>query len=328
MYEAETISVMPEAPSSDQTVLKAEKDFEDQSVHDDKKQSRLYNSEGFSKEKQYDIPLQNQEEPSKGLILGVKDPLDEQVYSSSEESDETIFIDQGNLHDGHEFLFIDVNMENQEEALQTSSTEQFSKTQGKVSPMIGDDNKVETLVTPKNGVQNFGKKDNQNWIIKTFFTLQPFPLMKILCSKDLETLNANRVPIFKDFLSFVEQKHLRQIYYRLHQNEVKIKELQTRVDNLCSLLDKNLKFLRSEIVPHLKKEAKVNKKAEHLTPQQVVAITNSFIDGTSHTSSIKRTFQYEDPYQPRCCQCNTLRHVARSCCDFRPYKGHHRPHYL
>jgi len=78
------------------------------------------------------------------------------MYSSSEESDETIFIDQGNLYDGHEFLFIDVNMENQEEALQISSTEQFSKTQGKVSPMVGNDNKVETFVTPKKGLQNLG----------------------------------------------------------------------------------------------------------------------------------------------------------------------------
>ena len=61
MYEAETISVMTEAPSGDQTGLKAEKDFENQSAHDDKKQSRLHNSKGFSKEKQYNIPLQNQE---------------------------------------------------------------------------------------------------------------------------------------------------------------------------------------------------------------------------------------------------------------------------
>jgi len=118
------------------------------------------------------------------------------------------------------------------------------------------------------------------------------------------------------------------MYYRLHQNEVKIKELQTRVYKLCSLLDKDLKLLRSEIVPHLKKEAKVNKKAERLIPKQVVTITTSFKDDTSHTSSIKRTLQYEDPHQPRCCQCNTLGHVARSCRDFRPYRGHHRPSYL
>jgi len=109
-------------------------------------------------------------------------------------------------------------------------------------------------------LQNVEEKDNQNWIIKTLFTLQPFLLTKILCLKDTKTLNANRAPIFEDFLSFVEQKRLRQIYYRLHQNEVKIRELQTRVNNLCSLLDKNLRFLCSDIVPHLKKEAKVNKK--------------------------------------------------------------------
>jgi len=88
----------------------------------------------------------------------------------------------------------------------------------------------------------FGENDDQNWITKTLFILQPFSLTKTLCSKNTETLNNNRTPIFKDFLSFVEQKRLRQIYYRLHQNEVKIRELQARVDNLCSLLDKNLMF--------------------------------------------------------------------------------------
>jgi len=56
----------------------------------------------------------------------------------------------------------------------------------------------------------------------------------------METLNNNRTPIFKDFLSFVEQKRLRRIYHRLHQNEVKIRKLQARVNNLCSHFDKNL----------------------------------------------------------------------------------------
>jgi len=91
-------------------------------------------------------------------------------------------------------------------------------------------------------LQNVEEKDNQNWIIETLFPLQPFLMTKTLCSKDTETLNTNRAPIFEDFLSFVEQKRLRQIYYRLHQNEVKIRKLQARVDNLCSLLDKNLMF--------------------------------------------------------------------------------------
>jgi len=59
-------------------------------------------------------------------------------------------------------------------------------------------------------------------------------------------------------LSFVEQKRLRQIYYRLHQNEVRIWELQTKVDNLYSLLDKNLKLLCSDITTQMKKEAKHN----------------------------------------------------------------------
>ena len=110
-------------------------------------------------------------------------------------------------------------------------------------------------------MQNFGEKDNQKWIIKTPVTLQPFSLTKNPMFKrygNIERLSLLRAPIFKDFLSFVEQKGLRQIYYRLNQNEVKKRELQTRVDSLCSLLDKNLKLLCSDIATHLKKEARRN----------------------------------------------------------------------
>ena len=119
---------------------------------------------------------------------------------------------------------------------------------------VSKDNKSEKNATSKKGWQNPGETDNQKWIIKTHFNL----LTKIIRHKDIETLNDNRTSIFKDFLSFVEQKRLRQIYYRLHQNEIKMRELQKKVDNLCSLLDKNLKLLCSDITTHMKKEAKHN----------------------------------------------------------------------
>ena len=101
---------------------------------------------------------------------------------------------------------------------------------------------IEEIATSNKSSQNLGENYDQNWIIKTLFILRPFPLTKTLCSKNTETLNDNRTSIFEDFLSFVELKRLRQIYYRLHQNEVKIRKLQARVDNLCSLSDKNFMF--------------------------------------------------------------------------------------
>ena len=133
-------------------------------------------------------------------------------------------------------------------------------------------------------------------------------------------LKADRDLILKDFLSFIEQKRLITIYYRLHQNEVKIKNLQTKGDDLGSLLDSTLKLLHSEIVPQLTKEAKINKKTVQLNPKQIVVITDSFLNDTSHIPSIKRILRYEDLSQPRCCKCNNLGHIARSCGNFRLYK--------
>jgi len=149
MYEAETTFVTPKILSCDQTVVTVENKTGNQNVCDDKRPNCLENRKCFSKEKQPDDPLQDQKEPNEGLILEEKDPSDEQVRSSSEESDETIVLGQDNIHDRHEFLFTDVNIENMEESLQTSLIEQFSKTQGKISPMVSNNNKIERLVTSK-----------------------------------------------------------------------------------------------------------------------------------------------------------------------------------
>jgi len=86
-----------------------------------------------------------------------------------------------------------------------------------------------------------------------------------------------------------------------------------------------LKLLHSEIVPQLMKEAKINKETVQLNPKQIVTVTNSFLNDTSHIPSIKRILQYKDLSQPRCYKCNNLGHIARSCRNFRTYRGQQRP---
>jgi len=311
--EAETTFVTPKARSDDQLIVTVGTKNGNHQAYHDERPNCLKNMKDFNKEKQYNYPLQNQKETTEGLISEEENPSDEQMYVALEEMKESITVGQDNIHDGQDFLPTDMNIVNLEESLQSSLIETFPQTQGKTSLKVSVDNANERIATSKEDWQNAGERDNQHWIIKTLFTLQPFLLTKVLCSKDTETLNATRVPIREDFLSFAEQKRLRQIYYRFHQNEVKIRELQTIVNKLCSLLDKNFRFFCSVIVPHLKKEAKVNKTAEQLIPKQVVTITNSFIDGTSHTSSIKRTLKYEGLSQIRCYDCNKTSHLAKFC---------------
>jgi len=155
---------------------------------------------------------------------------------------------------------MNVNLINLEEPLQSSLIQKVLKSPGKTSLKVSKDKEIEKNGTLKKGLQNVDEKDNQNSIIKTLSTPQPFLLKETPHSKETETSKANRAPFFGDFSSFVEQKRLSHMYDRFHQNEIKIRELETRVNNLSSLLYENLRLLRSDIGLHLKKETKVNKK--------------------------------------------------------------------
>ena len=229
------------AHPDDQTVMIIETKNGNQNPDQEEKPKCLENMKHTNKEKSYHDLLQNQKEPTERAISEVENPLDEQPHGPSEESNKNLTVDQDKIHDGQDFLPMNVNLINLEKSLQSSLIEEVPKNPGKASTKVSKNKEIEEIATLNKGLQNFGENDDQSWIIKTLFILQPFSLTKTLCWKNAETLNDNRTPIFKDFLSFVEQKNLRQIYYRLHQNEVKIRKLQTRVDNLCSLL-KNLMF--------------------------------------------------------------------------------------
>ena len=239
-HEIEITVVTLKAHPDAQTVIIVETKNGNQNADQEEKPTCLENMKHTNKEKSCHDPLQNQKEPTERAISEEENPLDEQLRGPSKELHKNLTVDQDKIHEGQDFLQMNVNFINLEESLQSSLMEKVPKSSGKTSPKVSKDEEIEKNATSKKGLQNVEEKDNQKWIIETLFTLQPFSLTKTLCSKDTETLNANRAMIFKDFLSFVEQKRLRQIYYRLHQNEVKIRKLQARVDNLCQLLDKKL----------------------------------------------------------------------------------------
>jgi len=141
-------------------------------------------------------------------ISEVEKPLDEQPHGPSEESDKNLAVDQDKIHDRQDFLPMNVNLINPQESLQSSLIEKVPNSPGKSSTKVSKNKEIEKIAASNKGLQNFGENDHQNWIIKTRFILQPFSLTKTLYSKNTETLNDNRTPIFKDFLSFVEQKRL------------------------------------------------------------------------------------------------------------------------
>jgi len=160
----------------------------------------------FSKEKQYNDPWQNKKEPTECLILEVKNPSGEQPYGPSEELNEIITVCQDNIHDGQDFLLMDVNIVNLEESLQNSLTEKVSKTQDKISPIVGNDKKVEKLVILKRDSQNIGKKELTNFP-KRVQNLQPE--FNRLCSLISNLLN---ILGLKSIASFLKQMQIRKVF--------------------------------------------------------------------------------------------------------------------
>jgi len=159
MHEAETTFIIPKGLFGDQSVPIVEMKIGNQNAYGEEGQNNLDNMKCFRKEEQCNDPLPNQKKLTEGLIWEVKDTLDEHPHGSSEELKEIITISQGNIHDGQDFLLTDVSIVNLEESLQSSLTDKVSKTQGKTSPKVSNDKKVERIVILNNDLQKFGKKN-------------------------------------------------------------------------------------------------------------------------------------------------------------------------
>jgi len=102
--------------------------------------------------------LQNQRGIERGSILGVKAPVDTQLWGISEKLKETVTTSQDNIHDGQVILLAEMNIGNRERSLQNSSIDQVPKIQGSTSWKLSKDRKVEKNVTWNNDSQNSGKR--------------------------------------------------------------------------------------------------------------------------------------------------------------------------
>jgi len=182
-HETEITVVTLKAHPDAQTVITIGAKNGNQNAKQEEKPTRSENMKHTNKEKSYHDPLQNQKEPTERAISEVENPLDEQPHGPSKESHKNLTVDQDKIHEGQDFLPMNVNFINLEESLQRSLIEKVPKSPGKTSTKVSKNKEIEEIATSNKSLQNLEEKVNQNWIIETLFALQPFLLTKTLCSK-------------------------------------------------------------------------------------------------------------------------------------------------
>jgi len=130
-HETEITVVTLKAQSDGQTVILIGTKNGNQNAEQEKKPKCLENMKHTNKEKSYHDPLQNQKEPTERTISDVENTLEEQPLDPSAESNKNLAIDQDKIHDGQDFLPMNVNFINLEESLQSSLMEKVQKFQAK-----------------------------------------------------------------------------------------------------------------------------------------------------------------------------------------------------
>ena len=149
-----------------------------------------------------------------------------------------------------------MNIVNLEESLQSTLIEKVPKTQGRTSPKVSNDKKVERIVILNNDLQNFRKKDMTEF-----------------------------------------RKHT--------QN------LQREFNCLCSLISDLLNTLHPKVCPK-PLEPNANQ-GVHLTPLQLIAVTNALAERISWNPSVRRILTAKDLSQIRFYNCNKTSHIAKYC---------------
>jgi len=131
-HETEITVVTLKAHPDAQAVIIVETKNGNQNADQEEKPTCLENMKRTNKEKSYHDSLQNQKEPTERTISYIENTLDEQPHDSSAESNKNLAIDQDKIHDGQDFLPINVNLINLEEYLQNSMIEKVPKSPGKI----------------------------------------------------------------------------------------------------------------------------------------------------------------------------------------------------
>jgi len=111
-HETEITVVTLKAHSDDQTVIIIGTKNGNQNAEQEEKPKCLENMKHTNKEKSYHDPLQNRKEPTIRTMSDVENKLDEQPHDPSAESNKNLAIDQDKIHDGQDFLPINVNLLN------------------------------------------------------------------------------------------------------------------------------------------------------------------------------------------------------------------------
>jgi len=89
----------------------------------------------------------------------------------------------------------------------------------------------------------------------------------------------------------------------------RIQNLQREFNRLCSLISDLLIFLHHKVSPKLL-EPNANQEDIHLTPLQLIAVTNTLAERISWNPSVRRILMAKDLSQIRCYICNKIGDIA------------------
>ena len=97
-----------------------------------------------------------------------------------------------------------------------------------------------------------------------------------------------------------------------------IQNLQQEFNRRCSLISDLLNILHPKPSPKPLKP-KANQEDIHLTPLQLIAVTNALAERLSWNPSVRRILTVKYPSEIRCYKCNKTGHTAKNCLNRKKF---------